>query len=88
MVFCPEHNEQDQNLKFTPLSATMSIPAPFIWEFSPLGGLCCAATALIAHIVSFAAARAGVTPALRLRSERLRRRGPFQLLVAAFQEFR
>ena len=33
MVFCPEHLKRDQNLKFTaPLSGTMSIPAPFIWE--------------------------------------------------------
>ena len=35
MVFCPEHPKRDQNLKFTPLSETTSIPAPFIWE-SPL----------------------------------------------------
>ena len=30
MVFRPEHHKRDQNLKFTPLSETMSIPAPFI----------------------------------------------------------
>ena len=30
MVFCPEHHKRDQNLKFTPLSETMSIPVPFI----------------------------------------------------------
>ena len=35
MVFCPEHLKQDQNLKFTPLSETTSIPAPFIWESPP-----------------------------------------------------
>ena len=29
MVFCPEHPKGDQNLKFTPLSEMMSIPAPF-----------------------------------------------------------
>ena len=32
MVFCPEHPKLDQNLKFTPLSETTSIPAPFTWE--------------------------------------------------------
>ena len=37
MVFCPEHPRRDQNLKFTPLSETTSIPAPFIWE-SPARG--------------------------------------------------
>ena len=35
MVFCPEHPKRDQNLKFTPLSETTSIPAPFIWESPP-----------------------------------------------------
>ena len=30
MVFCPQHHKRDQNLKCTPLSETMSIPAPFI----------------------------------------------------------
>ena len=29
---CPEHPKWDQNLKFTLLSETTSIPAPFIWE--------------------------------------------------------
>ena len=29
MVLCPEHPKGDQNLKFTPLSEMMSIPAPF-----------------------------------------------------------
>ena len=33
MVFCPEHAKRDQNLKFTPLSETTSIAAPFIWEW-------------------------------------------------------
>ena len=37
MVFCPEHAKQHQNLKFTPLSETTSIPAPFIWEPPPPG---------------------------------------------------
>ena len=32
MVFCPEHPNRDQNLKFTPLSETTSIHAPFIWK--------------------------------------------------------
>ena len=32
MVFCPEHAKRDQNLKFTPLSETTSIAAPFKWE--------------------------------------------------------
>ena len=32
MVFCPEHPKGDQNLKFTPLSEMMGIPAPFMWE--------------------------------------------------------
>ena len=35
MAFCPEHPKRDQNLKFTPLSETTRIPAPFIWESSP-----------------------------------------------------
>ena len=35
MVFCPEHPKQDQNLKFTALSETTSIPALFIWESPP-----------------------------------------------------
>ena len=35
MVFCPEHLKLDQNLKFTPLSETTSIPFPFIWEPLP-----------------------------------------------------
>ena len=39
MVFCPEHPKRDQNLKFTPLSETTSIPAPFIWEFPPPPGI-------------------------------------------------
>ena len=30
MAFCPEHPKWDQNLKFTPLSETTSIPTPFI----------------------------------------------------------
>ena len=38
MVFCPEHPKRDQNLKFTPLSETTSIPAPFIWESPPPQG--------------------------------------------------
>ena len=37
MVFCPEHPKRDQNLKFTPLSETTSILAPFIWESPPPG---------------------------------------------------
>ena len=37
MVFCPEHAKRDQNLKFTLLSETTSIPAPFIWEFPTPG---------------------------------------------------
>ena len=37
MAFCPEHLKWDQNPKFTPLSETTSIPAPFIWEFPPPG---------------------------------------------------
>ena len=36
-MFCPEHPKRDQNLKFTPLGETTSIPAPFIWEFPPRG---------------------------------------------------
>ena len=32
MVFCPENPNRDQNLKFTPLSETTSIPAPFLWK--------------------------------------------------------
>ena len=35
MVFCPEQPKRDQNLKFTPLSETTSILAPFIWESPP-----------------------------------------------------
>ena len=35
MVFCPEQDKGDQNLKFTPLSERTSIAAPFIWESSP-----------------------------------------------------
>ena len=35
MVFCPEHPKRDQNLKFTPLSETTSIPVPFLWESPP-----------------------------------------------------
>ena len=38
MVFCPEHPKRDQNLKFTLISETTSIPAPFIWESPPRGG--------------------------------------------------
>ena len=38
MVFCPEHPKRDQNLKFTPLSETTSIPVPFIWESHPGNG--------------------------------------------------
>ena len=34
MVFCPEHAKRDQNLKFTALSETTGIAAPFIWESS------------------------------------------------------
>ena len=34
MVFCPECPKQDQNLKFTPLRETMSIPC-FIREYPP-----------------------------------------------------
>ena len=36
MVFCPEQDKGDQNLKFTPLSERTSIAAPFIWESPPL----------------------------------------------------
>ena len=32
---CPEHPKWDQNQKFTPLSETTSIPAPFIWDSTP-----------------------------------------------------
>ena len=32
MGFCPEHPKWDQNPKFTSLSETKSIPAPFIWD--------------------------------------------------------
>ena len=39
MVFCPEHPKRDQTLKFTPLSVTTSIPAPFIWESPPPSGV-------------------------------------------------
>ena len=35
MVFYPEHPKRDQNLKFTPLSETTSIPAQFLWESPP-----------------------------------------------------
>ena len=34
-VFCYEHPKWDQNPKFTPISETTSIPAPFIWEPPP-----------------------------------------------------
>ena len=34
-VFCPEHPKRDQNLKFTLISETTSIPASFIWKSSP-----------------------------------------------------
>ena len=36
MAFCPEHTKWDQNLKFTPLSETTSIPTPFVCRVSPL----------------------------------------------------
>ena len=35
MVFFTEHPKWDHKLKFTPLSETRSIPAPFIWESPP-----------------------------------------------------
>ena len=35
MVFCPEDPKWDQNLKFTPLSETTSIPTPFICGVPP-----------------------------------------------------
>ena len=35
MAFCPEHPKWDQNLKFTPLSKTTSIPTPFICGVPP-----------------------------------------------------
>ena len=35
MVFCPEHPKRDQNLKFTLISETTSIPASFIWKPPP-----------------------------------------------------
>ena len=38
MVFCPEHPKRDQNLKFTPLSETTSIP-PFHMGVPPLPGV-------------------------------------------------
>ena len=38
MVFCPEHPKRDQNPKFTPLSATTSIPTPFICGVPPALG--------------------------------------------------
>ena len=34
-MFCTEHPKRDHILKFTPLSETTSIPAPFIWESPP-----------------------------------------------------
>ena len=38
MVFYPEHPKRDQNPKFTPLSATTSIPTPFICGVPPALG--------------------------------------------------
>ena len=35
MAFSPEHPKLGQNPKFTPLSETKSIPAPFIWKSLP-----------------------------------------------------
>ena len=35
IVFCPENPKEDQNPKFTPLSETTSIPAPFIYGVPP-----------------------------------------------------
>ena len=35
MVFFPEHPKRDQNLKFTLLSETTSIPTPFICGVPP-----------------------------------------------------
>ena len=35
MAFCPEHPKWDQNLKFTPLSETTSIPTHFICGVPP-----------------------------------------------------
>ena len=44
MVFCPEHPKRDQNLKFTLISETTSIPASFIWKFPPPPGGGCRIT--------------------------------------------
>lgn len=33
MTLYPEHPKREQNLKFTPLRETMSIPTPFICKF-------------------------------------------------------
>ena len=38
MTFCQEHPKRDQNLTFTPISETMSIPVAFKWEFTPPPG--------------------------------------------------
>ena len=35
MAFCPEHRKWDQNVQFTPLSETTSIPTPFICGVPP-----------------------------------------------------
>ena len=35
MAFCPEHSKWGQNPKFTPISATTSIPTPFLCSVPP-----------------------------------------------------
>ena len=39
MAFCPEHRKWDQNVQFTPLSETTSIPTPFICGVPPPPGV-------------------------------------------------
>ena len=34
-MFCYEHPKRDQTPKFTPISETTGIPAPFIWDPPP-----------------------------------------------------
>jgi len=37
LAFRPVNPKRDQNLQFTPLSETTSIPVTFIWESPPPG---------------------------------------------------
>ena len=39
LAFLPENPKRDQNLQFTPLSETTSIPVTFIWETPPPPGM-------------------------------------------------